>query len=480
MNKSWMTKNKWSEEYVRGVNEFLEFAFNNGAINGTIRCPCTRCANGTSWVRGMVYAHLINYGICQGYTCWYAHGEQLGATSSQATNTPIHWEPIHDSSSGMRDMLHEVFPTHDLEQDPGLSQCPISEMGDETEGVYEDRQGASEETQKFYNFLNDANKPLYEGCTEYTKFSAIVDLYNLKCMGGWSNNSFTWLLEILNKMLPSDASLPKNTYEVKKYMRELRLGYEKIPVCVNGCMLFWKDNENAKNCKVCGKSKWKQNKDGVESSQRLKRKPKKVLRWFPLKSRLQRLFMSSKTALHMKWHAEKHTDDGILRHPADALAWKAFDSKYPDFASDSRNVRLGLATDGFNPFGNMSTSYSTWPVILVPYNFPPWMCMKQSSLMLSLLIPGRKSPSFKIDVYLEPLISELKELWDVGEPTYDVSSNQTFTMHAALMWTINDFPAYGDESEWSTKGRFACPCCMGNTKSEWLKYGNKFCSMGNR
>jgi hypothetical protein len=433
MNKSWMTENKWSEEYVRGVNEFLEFAFNNGAINGTIRCPCTRCANGTSWVRGMVYAHLINYGICQGYTCWYAHGEQLGATSSQATNTPIHWEPIHDGSSGMRDMLHEVFPTHDLGQDPGLSQCPISEMGDETEGVYEDRQGASEGTQKFYNFLNDANKPLYEGCTEYTKFSAIVDLYNLKCMGGWSNNSFTWLLEILNKMLPSDASLPKNTYEVKKYMRELGLGYEKIPVCVNGCMLFWKDNENAENCKVCGKSKWTQNKDGVESSQKLKRKPKQVLRWFPLKSRLQRLFMSSKTALHMKWHTEKRTDDGILRHPAHALAWKAFDSKYPDFASDSRNVRLGLATYEFNPFGNMSTSYSTWPVILVPYNFPPWMCMKQSSLMLSLLIPGQKSPSFKIDVYLEPLISELKELWDVGEPTYDVSSNQTFTMHAALM-----------------------------------------------
>jgi hypothetical protein len=81
--------------------------------------------------------------------------------------------------------------------------------------------------------------------------------------------------------------------------------------------------------------------------------------------------MSSKTALHMKWHAEKRTDDGISRHPADALAWKAFDSKYPDFASDSRNVRFGLATDGFNPFGNMSTSYSTWPVILVPYNFPP-------------------------------------------------------------------------------------------------------------
>jgi hypothetical protein len=273
-----MTENKWSKEYVRGVNEFLEFAFNNGAINSTIRCLCTRWANGTSWIQGMAYAHLINDGICQGYTCWYAHGEQFGATSSQATNTPIHREPTYDDSSEMRDMLHEVFPTHDLELDPGLSQCPISEMGEETEGVYEDRQGTSEGTQKFYNFLDDADKPLYEGCTEYTKFSSIVDLYNLKCMVKWTNNCFTWLLEILNKMPPSDASLPKNTYEVKKYMKELGLGYEKILVCVNGCMLFWKDNENEENCKVCGKSKWKQNKDGAESSQKLKRKPKKVLR----------------------------------------------------------------------------------------------------------------------------------------------------------------------------------------------------------
>ena len=35
------------------------------------------------------------------------------------------------------------------------------------------------------------------------------------------------------------------------------------------------------------------------------------------------------------------------------------------------NVRLGLASDWFNPFGNMSTNNSVWPVVLVPYNLPP-------------------------------------------------------------------------------------------------------------
>ena len=74
----------------------------------------------------------------------------------------------------------------------------------------------------------------------------------------------------------------------------------------------------------------------------------------------------------MRWHKEKRPKiDGVLRHLADAEVWKHFDRQYPTFAAEPRNVHLGLATDGFNPFDNMSNSYSMWPVILVPYNMPP-------------------------------------------------------------------------------------------------------------
>jgi hypothetical protein len=64
--------------------------------------------------------------------------------------------------------------------------------------------------------------------------------------------------------------------------------------------------------------------------------------------------------------------------------------------------------------------------------------------MLSLIIPGPRAPGMNIDVYLQPLVHELMELWDVGVTTYDVSSKKKFTMRATLMWTINDFPAYAD------------------------------------
>ena len=82
--------------------------------------------------------------------------------------------------------------------------------------------------------------------------------------------------------------------------------------------------------------------------------------------------------------------DDILRHPRDCKAWKMFDQTYPEFASEPRNVRLGLASDGFNPFGMINSNHSTWPVVLVPCNTITWVCMKQTSLMLSRIILGKK------------------------------------------------------------------------------------------
>lgn len=117
----------------------------------------------------------------------------------------------------------------------------------------------------------------------------------------------------------------------------------------------------------------------------------------------------------MKWHQEKRVaDEGVLRHPADGEAWKDFDKSFLWFAQDPRNVRLGLASDGFNLFANMYNSYSMWPVMLMPYNLPPWKCMKKLLLFMSLLIPEPNAPRKDIDVYLRPLIDELKELWNVG------------------------------------------------------------------
>ena len=120
----------------------------------------------------------------------------------------------------------------------------------------------------------------------------------------------------------------------------------------------------------------------------------------------------------------------------------------------------------------------SWRVLLVAC--PPWLCMKRSSMILSLVILGPTSPVIVIDVYLEPLVEELKELWDVGVQAYNASSKKVFQLCAALMWTINDFPTYADLSGWSTKGELACPSCAVETDSLYLINGHKFCYMGHR
>ncbi|KAH1092344.1 hypothetical protein J1N35_019601 [Gossypium stocksii] len=60
------------------------------------------------------------------------------------------------------------------------------------------------------------------------------------------------------------------------------------------------------------------NEDEGEAQSR--KKPIKILRYFPLIPRLQRLFMLSKTAESMRWHHDQRIDDGLLRHLADSLA----------------------------------------------------------------------------------------------------------------------------------------------------------------
>ena len=69
--------------------------------------------------------------------------------------------------------------------------------------------------------------------------------------------------------------------------------------------------------------------------------------YFPLTPRLQRLYASKTTANDMRWHKEQNTEEGVMRHCLDSPAWKHFDQIHPSFAVESRNVRLGLCTDGF-------------------------------------------------------------------------------------------------------------------------------------
>ncbi|XP_073122058.1 uncharacterized protein [Henckelia pumila] len=181
----------------------------------------------------------------------------------------------------------------------------------------------------------------------------------------------------------------------------------------------------------------------------------------------------------MRWHHDHVYDGETMTHPSDSPAWRNFTETHPHFASEIRNVRLALSADGFQPFGQTGQQYSSWPVIMTPYNLPSWMCMKDEYMFLTVLAPGPKNPKDKLDVFLQPLIAELQSLWVDGTVTYDVHSRTNITLRAALMWTISYFPAYAMLSGWSTAGKQACPHCMSDSEAFTLPHSRKTCWFGN-
>ncbi|XP_048611476.1 uncharacterized protein LOC125585824 [Brassica napus] len=278
-------------------------------------------------------------------------------------------------------------------------------------------------------------------------------------------------------MLPEENVLHTSLYDVKKFLKTFDMGYEKIHACVNDCCLFRKKFKKLEKCPKCKASRWKTN---MHTGQKKKGVPQKVLRYFPIIPRLERMFRSEEMAKDLRWHFGNKSTDGNLRHPVDSVTWDQMNAKYPTFAAEERNLRLGLSTDGFNPFNMKNSMYSCWPVLLVNYNLPPELCMKKENIMLSLLIPGPHQPGNSIDVYLEPLIEDLNSLWSIGEATYDALTRSTFTLKAMLLWTISDFPAYGNLAACKVKGKMGCLLCGKNTYSKWLKFSRKHVYMDHR
>ncbi len=59
--------------------------------------------------------------------------------------------------------------------------------------------------------------------------------------------------------------------------------------------------------------------------------------------------------------------------------------------------------------------------------------MKDPYMIMSLLILGPKVPGNDIDMYLQPLVDNLKELWIKGILMYDVSMRENFKLHATFL-----------------------------------------------
>jgi hypothetical protein len=262
---------------------------------------------------------------------------------------------------------------------------------------------------RFFDLLKDSDEPLWDGCTNHGKLSAVAQVFTIKTDHGFSEAGYDKIIEWTRSILPEGNRLKENFYVAKSMMKPFGLGYQKINMCPNFCMLYYLENAKMTECMTCGHSRYKPKIGRGKTLVAYKK-----LRYFPITPRLQRLFMSLRTAEHMTWHQGHDAVDRVMVHPCDGEAWKLFNSVHPHFSAESRDVCLGLCTDGFNPFGSFVAPYSCWPIILTVYNLPAGMCIRLELMFLFTVIPGPNSPGWNIDVCLRPLIDELALLWSSG------------------------------------------------------------------
>jgi len=151
----------------------------------------------------------------------------------------------------------------------------------------------------------DKEKPLYPGCTKFTRLSVVLKLFNLKAKNGWSDKSFTELLRLLTEMLPEGNTMPNRYYEAKKILCPMGMEYVKIHACPNDCILYRKEFEKHDYCPTCKVSRYKKKDNDSRDDASTKGPPAKVFWYLPIISRFKRLFSNPKDAKNLRWHADE-------------------------------------------------------------------------------------------------------------------------------------------------------------------------------
>jgi len=147
------------------------------------------------------------------------------------------------------------------------------------------------------HMLQTAWRLLWDGCTNQTELSHVVRLMSIKFDYNMPQNCLNEAMQLMHESCPVDRCEPKNYSELKKKVRSLGLDVQTIDCCRSGCMLYFKEDSVLEKCKFYDLPRWKPKKLGDNRN-----KPKSYVKmfYFPLTPRLQCLYTSRNIAKHMR------------------------------------------------------------------------------------------------------------------------------------------------------------------------------------
>ena len=157
--------------------------------------------------------HLYRRGFIVNYQHWTSHGEAFINDASPLKGYDCSGLKNREPCNTYRTMVIEAAgPNFNPNFDWGENNCvyndPINlDSNDDPPNV---------DAQKFYELLQAAEEPLYDGCETHTPLSAISQLLNIKSEYNLSVNCFNRILEVVKELLPKDAKLPKDFYKTRQ------------------------------------------------------------------------------------------------------------------------------------------------------------------------------------------------------------------------------------------------------------------------
>jgi len=76
-------------------------------------------------------------------------------------------------------------------------------------------------TQKFYELLDAAQKPLWPGCNNHIELSFVIRFLTIKSEGNMSQRSCDQTLTLMKETHPTSNLIPKDFYRTKKLVSKL-------------------------------------------------------------------------------------------------------------------------------------------------------------------------------------------------------------------------------------------------------------------
>ena len=155
------------------------------------------------------------------------------------------------------------------------------------------------------------------------------------------------------------------------------------------------------------------------------------------------LFHCKQLAKFQRWHTSHRSESRAMWIQNNSIAMKHIEDTWPNkFKDEVLNLWLSIAMDGVNLYSLQNTNYYVWQVVVINNNIPPWLLVKNEHFMLALIVPSRRQVK-RMDVCLQPLINEFKQLWE-GIRIYDVSRpipmERSFMVYSICAYMMHNYP----------------------------------------